>query len=112
MPRCLENQLQPRLCEASLNPRRESQLSTQLGPVPLKLLSKERRFDGGRGTEFYTFGTDHYRKITFSDMSIPEILKDERIPAECIYNALTNKKEISEELKELVKQTAKRSTFC
>lgn len=80
--------------------------------VPLKLLSKERRFDGGRGTEFYTFGTDHYRKITFSDMSIPEILKDERIPAECIYNALTNKKEISEELKELVKQTAKRSTFC
>ena len=80
--------------------------------VPLKLLSKERRFDGGRGTEFYTFGTDHYRKITFSDMSIPEILKDERIPAECIYNALTNKKEISEELKEQVKQTAKRSTFC
>lgn len=80
--------------------------------VPLKLLSKERRFDGGRGTEFYTFGTDHYRKITFSDMSIPEIIKDERIPAECIYNALTNGKEISEELKELVKQTAKRSTFC
>ena len=80
--------------------------------VPLKLLSKERRFDGGRGTEFYTFGTDHYRKITFSDMSIPEILKDERIPTECIYNALTNRKEISEELKELVKQTAKRSTFC
>lgn len=24
--------------------------------VPLKLLAKERRFDGGRGTEFYLFG--------------------------------------------------------
>ena len=47
--------------------------------VPLKLLSKECCFDGGRGTEFYTFGIDNWRKITFSDCSIPEIIKDERI---------------------------------
>ena len=80
--------------------------------VPLKLLSKERRFDGGRGTEFYTFGIDNWRKITFSDQSIPEIMKDERVPTETLYNILDNKEEISEELKELVKQTAKRSTFC
>ena len=45
--------------------------------VPLKLLSKERRFDGGRGTEFYTFGIDNWRKITFSDCSFLKIMKDE-----------------------------------
>jgi hypothetical protein len=39
-------------------------------------------------------------------------MKDERVPAETLYNILDNKEEISEELKELVKQTAKRSTFC
>ena len=49
MPRCLENQLRPRLCEASLNPRRESQLSTQLGPVPLKLLPRQARLFGDKG---------------------------------------------------------------
>jgi hypothetical protein len=59
--------------------------------VPLKLLSKERRFDGGRGTEFYTFGIDNWRKITFSDQSIPEIMKDEKV---------------------LVKQVVRQSTFC
>jgi hypothetical protein len=80
--------------------------------VPIKLFFKERRFDGGRGTEFYTFGIDNWRKITFSDQSIPEIMKDERVPAETLYNILDNKEEISEELKELIKQTAKRSTFC
>lgn len=47
--------------------------------VPLKLISKERRFDGGRGTEFYVFGIDNWRKITFSDQSIPKIMKDERV---------------------------------
>lgn len=59
--------------------------------VPLKLLSKERRFDGGRGTEFYTFGIDNWRKITFSDQSIPEIMKDERFS---------------------IKQVVRQSTFC
>lgn len=59
--------------------------------VPLKLLSKERRFDGGRGTEFYTFGIDNWRKITFSDQFIPKIMKDGRNPE---------------------KQTVRRSTFC
>lgn len=44
--------------------------------VPLKLLSKERRFDGGRGTEFYTFGLDYWRKITFSDSSLPKLQQD------------------------------------
>jgi hypothetical protein len=39
-------------------------------------------------------------------------MKDERVPAETLYNILDNKEEISEELKELAKQTAKRSTFC
>lgn len=80
--------------------------------VPLKLLSKERRFDGGRGTEFYTFGFDQWRKITFSDQSIPEILKDERVSGKILYEALAKDKEISDELKEVVKQTAQRSTFC
>lgn len=61
--------------------------------VPLKLLSKERRFDDGRGTEFYTFGIDNWRKITFSDYSLPEIMKEE----------IT---------KELTAKTTKRSTFC
>jgi hypothetical protein len=44
--------------------------------VSLKFLKKERRFDGGRGTEFYTFGIDDCRKITFNDYNLPRILKD------------------------------------
>ena len=78
--------------------------------VPLKLLSKERRFDGGRGTEFYTFGIDNWRKITFSDQSIPEIMKDERVPAETLYNILDNKKEISERYNCLYKRRIYRIT--
>ena len=41
--------------------------------VPLKLLSKERRFDGGRGTEYYTFGIDNWRRITFADYNLPNL---------------------------------------
>lgn len=41
--------------------------------VPLKLLSKERRNDCGRETEYFTFGVDNWRKITFADYNFPNI---------------------------------------
>ena len=45
--------------------------------VPLKLVGKERRFDGGRGTEFYIFGLDRNRQcITFADYNLPKNLKN------------------------------------
>lgn len=45
--------------------------------VPLKLLKKERRFDGGRGTEFYFFGDCERlgRYVSFSDYMLPKIEK-------------------------------------
>ena len=60
--------------------------------VPLKLLSKERRFDGGRGTEFYLFG-DCERLgcyVSFSDKNIPHGIR-----------------QVANE-----EATVKRSTFC
>lgn len=60
--------------------------------VPLKLLAKERRFDGGRGTEFYLFG-DCERLgcyVSFSDKYLPHGIRQ-----------VTN-----------VEATVKRSTFC
>lgn len=79
--------------------------------VPLKLLSKERRFDGGRGTEFYTFGIDNWRKITFSDYSLPDIMQDERVPAEVLTEALSTKKPISESLKKIITEVGKHFTL-
>lgn len=45
--------------------------------VPLKLLKKERVFDGGRGTEFYLFGDEERlgRYISFADYNLPKGLK-------------------------------------
>lgn len=49
--------------------------------VPLKLLRKERRFDGGRGTEFYMFGDSERlgRYVSFSDYTLPQIQKLEQV---------------------------------
>lgn len=49
--------------------------------VPLVLISKERRFDGGRGTEFYRFGAnkhDHHGIITFTDYNLPHIRENKQ----------------------------------
>lgn len=74
--------------------------------VPLKLLSKERRFDGGRGTEFYLFG-DCERLgcyVSFSDYNLPQGIEQ----VTNVEEILTSHKEISEDLKKI----GKRSTFC
>ena len=74
--------------------------------VPLKLLSKERRFDGGRGTEFYLFGDCERlgRYVSFSDYNLPQgieqVLNNEE--------PLTSHEEIFEDLKKIGKCT----TFC
>ena len=63
--------------------------------VPLKLLAKERRFDGGRGTEFYKFNyqtEDYgYRPFSISD-----------------YNMTKDIQEFKPDTEEITK----RSTFC
>lgn len=46
--------------------------------VPLVLVSKERRFDGGRGTEFYRFCPnkyDHCRFLSFADYDLPKLYR-------------------------------------
>lgn len=84
--------------------------------VPLKLLKKERRFDGGRGTEFYLFGDNERlgRYVSFSDKNIPQgieqVLNEEATVN--LIEALTTHKEISEELKQMAIETGKRCTFC
>lgn len=74
--------------------------------VPLKLLSKERMFDGGRGTEFYLFGDEERlgRYISFSDYTLPQGIEQ----VTNVEELLTSHKEISENLKKI----GKRSTFC
>ena len=74
--------------------------------VPLKLLSKERRFDGGRGTEFYLFGDCERlgRYVSFSDKYIPHGIKQ----VTNVEEPLTSHKEISEDLKKI----GKHSNFC
>lgn len=71
--------------------------------VPLKLLSKERRFDGGRGTEFYLFG-DCERLgcyVSFSDKYIPHGIKQVSNEEATVNlsEALNTHKEISDKLK-------------
>ena len=48
--------------------------------VPLKLLAKERRFDGGRGTEFYKFNyqtEDYgYRPFSISDYNMTKDIQE------------------------------------
>lgn len=47
--------------------------------VPLVLVGKERRFDGGRGTEFYRFSPskhDRHRIITFTDYNLPKLYQN------------------------------------
>ena len=71
--------------------------------VPLKLLSKERRFDGGRGTEFYLFGDCERlgRYVSFSDYNLPQGI-EQVLSEEATVNlseALNAHKEISDKLK-------------
>ena len=41
--------------------------------IPLKLIKRERRFDGGRGTEYYVFGMNDWCKLSISDYALPKI---------------------------------------
>ena len=76
--------------------------------VPLKLLKKERRFDGGRGTEYYLFGDCEHlgRYISFSDYMLPKIEKtkmdDETL--ERAFRKIMNPVELTDELKEKIYQ--------
>lgn len=83
--------------------------------VPLKLLAKERRFDGGRGTEYYKFNyhteTYGYRPFTISDYDMCKEIQP-MVDADVIAEALSNPTPISEELKEKVIESASKSTFC
>lgn len=84
--------------------------------VPLKLLAKERRFDGGRGTEFYLFG-DCERLgcyVSFSDYNLPHGIK-QVLSEEATVNlseALNTHKEISDKLKQIAIKGGKKCTFC
>ena len=66
--------------------------------VPLKLLAKERRFDGGRGSEFYKFNyrteTYGYRPFSISDFHMSKDIQP------------------FEEKKEEEKELPKSTTFC
>ena len=83
--------------------------------VPLKLLAKERRFDGGRGTEYYKFNyrteTYGYRPFSISDYHMTKEIQP-MVDADVIAEALSNPTPISEELKEKVIESASRTTFC
>lgn len=76
--------------------------------VPLKLLKKERRFDGGRGTEYYLFGDCERlgRYVSFSDYMLPKIEKtkmdDESLEKE--FRKIMNPVELTDELKEKIYQ--------
>lgn len=81
--------------------------------VPLKLLAKERRFDGGRGTEFYKFNycteTYGYRPFSISDYHMSKDIQP-MVDGDVIAEAVSILSPISEELKE--KELPKSTTFC
>lgn len=83
--------------------------------VPLKLIAKERRFDGGRGSEFYKFNyqtEDYgYRPFSIIDYNMSKEIQP-MVDADVIAEALSNPTPISEELKEKVIESASRTTFC
>ena len=83
--------------------------------VPLKLIAKERRFDGGRGTEYYKFNyqtEDYgYRPFSISDYNMSKEIQP-MVDADVIAEALSNPTLISEELKEKVIESASKTTFC
>lgn len=83
--------------------------------VPLKLIAKERRFDGGRGSEFYKFNyqtEDYgYRPFSIIDYNMSKEIQP-MVNADVIAEALSNPTPISEELKEKVIESASRTTFC
>ena len=83
--------------------------------VPLKLIAKERRFDGGRGTEFYKFNysteTYGYRPFSISDFHMSKAIQP-MVDADVIAEALSNPTPISEDLKEKVMESASRTIIC
>jgi hypothetical protein len=83
--------------------------------VPLKLIAKERRFDGGRGTEYYKFNyrtEDYgYRHFSIIDYHMTKDIQP-MVDGDVIAEALSNPTPISEELKEKVTESASRTTFC
>ena len=83
--------------------------------VPLQLIAKERRFDGGRGTEYYKFNyrtEDYgYRPFSISDYNMTKDIQP-MVDADVIAEALSNPTPISEELKKKVTESASRTTFC
>ena len=83
--------------------------------VPMELLAKERRFDGGRGTEYYKFNyrteTCGYSPFSISDYNMTKEIQP-IVDADVIAEALSNPTPISEELKEKVIESASRTTFC
>lgn len=83
--------------------------------VPLQLIAKERRFDGGRGTEYYKFNyrtEDYgYRPFSIVDWRMSKDIQP-MVDGDVIAEALSNPTPISEELKEKVTESASRTTFC
>ena len=83
--------------------------------VPLKLIAKERRFDGGRGTEYYRFNyrteTYGYRPFSISDYHMSKDIQP-MVDGDVIEEALSNPTPISEELKKKVTESASKTTFC
>ena len=83
--------------------------------VPLKLIAKERRFDGGRGSEFYKFNyqtEDYgYRPFSISDFHMSKNIQP-MVDGDVIAEAVSILSPISEELKEKVTESASRTTFC
>lgn len=83
--------------------------------VPLKLIRKERRFDGGRGTEYYEFNyqTDNYGYKSFRIPDYHMTPQIERVyDCDTLVESLTESKPINEELERNVRDIANRSTFC
>lgn len=83
--------------------------------VPLKLLAKERRFDGGRGTEYYKFNYQNdnygYRPFSIVDSRMSKDIQP-MVDGDVIAEALSNPAPISEELKKKVIESASKTTFC
>lgn len=83
--------------------------------VPLQLIAKERRFDGGRGTEYYKFNyrtNDYgYRPFSIVDFHMSKDIQP-MVDGDVIAEALSNPTPISEELKKKVTESASRTTFC
>lgn len=83
--------------------------------VPLKLLAKERLFDGGRGSEYYKFNycteTYGYRPFSISDYHMSKDIQP-MVDGDVIAEAVSILSPISEELKEKVTESASRTTFC